>query len=121
MLHSLKILKVSNDMNMDYKEKYRKMEKKLQTDMKKNWILELLLKFFFRVCDFFESTVFTGCAIKNWTHTLNYACSHNRNPSNFKTTIIYYYTELSFEVYNTFLGHPSLKPKTRMSREGAFY
>ena len=48
--------------------------------------------------------VCTGCAIKNGTHSFNHKCSHDRNPSNFKTTFICYYTELSFEVYNSFLG-----------------
>ena len=47
MLHSLKILKVFNDMNMDYKEKYRKMEKKLQTDMKKKLNIRAPAKIFF--------------------------------------------------------------------------
>ena len=45
----------------------------------------------------------TGSAIKNRTHYLNHACSHDRNPSNFKSTFRYYHTELSFEVYNIFL------------------
>ena len=46
------------------------------------------------VWDFFLYT--TGCAIKNWTHSLNHTCSHDRNPSKIKTTFICYYTELFF-------------------------
>ena len=55
------------------------------------------------------STVFldfysTGCAIKIWMHYFNLTESNDRNSSNFITTFIYYYTELSFQVYNSFLG-----------------
>ena len=46
----------------------------------------------------------TGWSIKNGSHSFNHTCSHDRNPSNFKTVFICYYTELSFEVYNAFLG-----------------
>ena len=53
--------------------------------------------------------VSTGCAIKNWSHSFNHTCSHDRNPSNFKTTFICYYTELSFEVYNFFLSQQAQK------------
>ena len=49
----------------------------------------------------------TGWAIKNGTHSFNQTCSHFRYPSNFKTTFIFYYTELSFEVCNSFLGQLS--------------
>ena len=48
--------------------------------------------------------VCTGCAIKIGTHSFNLTCSHDTYPSNFKTTFICYYTELSFEVYNFLLG-----------------
>ena len=48
--------------------------------------------------------MFTGCAIKNWSHTFNHTCSHARNPFNFKSAFICYLSELSFEVYNFFLG-----------------
>ena len=47
---------------------------------------------------------YTGCAIKNWSHTFNHTCSNDRNPSNFKTNFICYYTELSYDVYNSSLG-----------------
>ena len=47
---------------------------------------------------------FTGCAIKNGTHSFDYKCSYDRNPSNFKTKFIFYWTEPSFEVYNSLLG-----------------
>ena len=46
----------------------------------------------------------TGYALKNWTYYFNLTESHDRNSSNFITTFIYYSTELSFEVYNSFLG-----------------
>ena len=46
----------------------------------------------------------TGCSIKIQSHSFNHTCSQDRNPSNFKTTFICYYTELSFEVYTSFLG-----------------
>ena len=51
----------------------------------------------------------TGCAIKNWSHTFNHTCSHDRNPSNFKSAFICYLSELSFEVYNSFLGQLAKK------------
>ena len=38
-------------------------------------------------CTFIKDT---GWAIKNWSHTMNHTCSHDRNPSNFKTTFIFY-------------------------------
>ena len=53
--------------------------------------------------------VCTGCAIKNWSQSFNLKCSHDRNPSNFKNTFICYYTELSFEVYTSFLGQLAQK------------
>ena len=62
---------------------------------------------FFNVVSLVEpcsSSRYTGCAIKNGTHSFNHTCSHDRNPSNFKTTFICFYIELSFEVYNSFLG-----------------
>ena len=46
----------------------------------------------------------TGSSIYIGTHSFNLTCSHDRYPSNFKTTFICYYTELSFEVYNFFLS-----------------
>ena len=46
----------------------------------------------------------TGCDLKNWTHSFNHKCSHDRNPSNFRNSFICYHAELSFEVYNSFLG-----------------
>ena len=46
----------------------------------------------------------TGCAIKNWSPSLYHTYSNDRNPFNFKTTFICYYSELSFEVYSSFLG-----------------
>ena len=56
-----------------------------------------------------QFTSYTGCAIKNWWHSFNHTCSHDRNPSNFKTAFICYYTELSFEVYNFLLGQLAYK------------
>ena len=50
------------------------------------------------------SSICTGCAIKNGTHSFNYTPSHDRNLSNLKLTFICFYTELSFEVYNSCLG-----------------
>ena len=49
-------------------------------------------------------TRYTGWAIKNGSHCFNLTCSHDRKTSNFKTTFIFYHTELSFEVYDSFLG-----------------
>ena len=51
----------------------------------------------------------TGWTIKNWSHSFNHICSHDRNPSNFKSTFICYNTELSFEVYDSFLGQRAQK------------
>ena len=51
-----------------------------------------------------RSVICTGWPIKIRRHSFNHPCSHDRNTSNFKTIFIYYYTELSFEVYNSFLG-----------------
>ena len=51
----------------------------------------------------------TGCAIKNGTHCFNQTYSQDRNVCNFKTTFICYYTELSFEVYDAFLGQLAQK------------
>ena len=48
--------------------------------------------------------VCTGCAIKIGTHYFNLSGSHDVNSSNFIATFIYFFTELSFEVYNSFLG-----------------
>ena len=48
--------------------------------------------------------IYTGCSIKIQSHYFNHISSHKRNTSKFKTKFIYYYIELSFEVYNTFLG-----------------
>ena len=51
----------------------------------------------------------TGCSIKIQSHYSNHTSSHKRNTSKFKTTFIYYYIELSFEVYNSFLGQLAYK------------
>ena len=48
--------------------------------------------------------LYTGSFIYIGTHSFNLTCSHDRYPSNFKTTFICYYKELSFEVYNFFLS-----------------
>ena len=48
--------------------------------------------------------LFTGCAIKIGTQSFDLTRSCDRYPSNFKITSICYYTELPFEVYNSFLG-----------------
>ena len=73
--------------------------------------------------------VHTGCSIKIRPYSFNHTCSHDKNPSNFKTALICYYTELSFEVYKFFSrstglemgSRQSLKSKTKMSRRDAFY
>ena len=39
-----------------------------------------------------------------WTHYFNLRESHGRNYSNFLNTFNYFFTELSFEVYNSLLG-----------------
>ena len=51
----------------------------------------------------------TGWPIKIHPNSFNLTCSHDRNTSNFKTAFICYYTELSFEVYNFFLGQLAQK------------
>ena len=51
----------------------------------------------------------TGSSIYMWTHSFNLTCSHERSPSNFKTSFICYYTEFYFEVYNSFLGQLAQK------------
>ena len=58
----------------------------------------------FWMTSFLLSKIHTGSAIKNWTHSFNQTCSHDRNPFNFKTKFICFYIELSFEVHNSFLG-----------------
>ena len=45
----------------------------------------------------------TGLPIKICSHSFNLTCSHDRDPSNLKTSFICLYTELSFIVYNSFL------------------
>ena len=47
----------------------------------------------------------TGWPIKNF----HPAGSHDKNPSNFKSTFIYYCIGLSFEVYNSSLGQLAKK------------
>ena len=38
----------------------------------------------------------TGWTIKIGTHSFDLSCSHDRNPPNFNTKFLFYYTELSF-------------------------
>ena len=52
---------------------------------------------------------FTGWAIKNWSHSFNHTFSHDKNPSNFNSAFICYLSELSFKVYNSFLGQLAKK------------
>ena len=76
-------------------------------------IMNLIFKALMYGIDIFNDHVydcmFTGCAIKNWSHTFNHTCSHARNPFNFKSAFICYLSELSFEVYNFFLGQLAKK------------
>ena len=51
-----------------------------------------------------NEVTFTGCSIKIQLHYFNLTSSHKRSTSKFKTTFIYYYIGLSFELYNSFLG-----------------
>ena len=61
-----------------------------------------LLVFLIKWKNFIER--WKGCAIKIGTHSFDLTCSQDRYSSNFKTKFICYYAELSFEVYNSFLG-----------------
>ena len=60
-------------------------------------------------CEYCFTRSTTGSSIYIGTHSFNLTCSHDRYPSNFKTTFICYYTELSFEVYNFFLSQQAQK------------
>ena len=46
----------------------------------------------------------TGSSIYMWTQSFIFKCSHDRDPSHFKITFKCYYTEISFEMYNSSLG-----------------
>ena len=50
------------------------------------------------------SALGTGWPIKIRPHSFNLIFSHDRVPSNFKTAFNCYYTDLSFEIYDSFLG-----------------
>ena len=51
-----------------------------------------------------EHKINTGWPIKIRPHSFNFTCSHDTVPSNFKIAFFCYYAELSFGIYNAFLG-----------------